>query len=228
VRKIISTYLALLPCELRFTYNEYGKLAVSDDQNDRALNFNLSHSADLALHIDCRKPSCHSPTIGFQNARNLDGLALIKLYGNVTPALVGRRLSAEKAREVIERNRRISFQKEKAWCRFQGGVGIGHAFEPSSRSSATTRKTRRAERPVRYATDILDEPFAFFQPMPDDARVWVRRRMRGEASHEAGANSAFAKCLPVHRVPSRDDLDLRFIATRIGSRNNALLSQTAH
>jgi hypothetical protein len=101
VRKIISTYLALLPCELRFTYNEYGKLAVSDDQNDRALNFNLSHSADLALHIDCRKPSCHSPTIGFQNARNLDGLALIKLYGNVTPALVGRRLSAEKARRGV-------------------------------------------------------------------------------------------------------------------------------
>jgi 4'-phosphopantetheinyl transferase len=50
LRKIISTYLALAPCELRFTYNEYGKPAVSDDQNDCALSFNLSHSAELALY----------------------------------------------------------------------------------------------------------------------------------------------------------------------------------
>jgi 4'-phosphopantetheinyl transferase len=49
LRKIISAYLALAPCKLRFTYDEYGKPAVSDDQNDRAINFNLSHSGELAL-----------------------------------------------------------------------------------------------------------------------------------------------------------------------------------
>jgi 4'-phosphopantetheinyl transferase len=50
LRKILSAYLALPPGQLRFTYNEYGKPTVSDDQNDRGLNFNLSHSAELILY----------------------------------------------------------------------------------------------------------------------------------------------------------------------------------
>jgi 4'-phosphopantetheinyl transferase len=54
LRKIISAYLALPPGQLRFTYNEYGRPAVSDDQNDRALNFNLSHSAELILYAVTR------------------------------------------------------------------------------------------------------------------------------------------------------------------------------
>jgi 4'-phosphopantetheinyl transferase len=54
LRKIISAYLALSRGELRFTYNEYGKPAVLDDQNDRALYFNLSHSGELALYAVTR------------------------------------------------------------------------------------------------------------------------------------------------------------------------------
>jgi 4'-phosphopantetheinyl transferase len=54
LRKIISAYLATPPSQLRFTYGEYGKPAVSDDQNDRALNFNLSHSGELALYAVTR------------------------------------------------------------------------------------------------------------------------------------------------------------------------------
>jgi 4'-phosphopantetheinyl transferase len=54
LRKIISAYLALAPGELRFTYNEYGRPTVSDDQNNVALNFNLSHSAELALYAITR------------------------------------------------------------------------------------------------------------------------------------------------------------------------------
>src|SRR6266540_35880 len=54
LRKITSAYLSLPPGQLRFTYNEYGKPAVSDDQNDRALNFNLSHSAELILYAVTR------------------------------------------------------------------------------------------------------------------------------------------------------------------------------
>jgi 4'-phosphopantetheinyl transferase len=54
LRKIISAYLAIQPCQLRFTYNDYGKPAVSDDQNDCALNFNLSHSAKLILYAVTR------------------------------------------------------------------------------------------------------------------------------------------------------------------------------
>jgi 4'-phosphopantetheinyl transferase len=55
LRKIISAYLALPADQLRFTYNEYGKPAVSDDQNDCALNFNLSHSAELILYAVTRE-----------------------------------------------------------------------------------------------------------------------------------------------------------------------------
>lgn len=54
LRKIISAYLELPPSQLRFTYNEYGKPAVSDDQNGRGLNFNLSHSAQLILYAVTR------------------------------------------------------------------------------------------------------------------------------------------------------------------------------
>jgi 4'-phosphopantetheinyl transferase len=54
LRMVLSAYLALAPGQLQFTYNEYGKPAVSDDQNDRALNFNLSHSAGLALYAFTR------------------------------------------------------------------------------------------------------------------------------------------------------------------------------
>jgi 4'-phosphopantetheinyl transferase len=54
LRKIISAYLALPPGQLRFTYNAHGKPAVSDDQNDRALNFNLSHSAGLIVYAVTR------------------------------------------------------------------------------------------------------------------------------------------------------------------------------
>jgi 4'-phosphopantetheinyl transferase len=54
LRKIVSAYIALRPGQLRFTYNEYGKPSVSDGQNDRALNFNLSHSAELILYAVTR------------------------------------------------------------------------------------------------------------------------------------------------------------------------------
>jgi 4'-phosphopantetheinyl transferase len=54
LRKILSAYLGFSPDKLQFTYNQYGKPAISDGQNDRALNFNLSHSAELALYAVTR------------------------------------------------------------------------------------------------------------------------------------------------------------------------------
>ncbi len=50
LRKILSAYLHIAPCELRFIYNEYGKPSLSADQNHCALSFNLSHSNNLALY----------------------------------------------------------------------------------------------------------------------------------------------------------------------------------
>ena len=50
LRGILSTYLRVPPNEIKFIYNEYGKPAIHDNQNYCALNFNLSHSKDLALY----------------------------------------------------------------------------------------------------------------------------------------------------------------------------------
>jgi 4'-phosphopantetheinyl transferase len=50
LRKIISIYLPISPGALQFTYNEYGKPDIADHQNDRNLNFNLSHSNNLVLY----------------------------------------------------------------------------------------------------------------------------------------------------------------------------------
>jgi 4'-phosphopantetheinyl transferase len=54
LRRVISTYLALAPDEVRFVYNKYGKPFISDDQNHGALSFNLSHSNGIALYAVVR------------------------------------------------------------------------------------------------------------------------------------------------------------------------------
>jgi len=58
LRKIIALYLPVSAGAVEFIYNKYGKPAISDDQNGRNLNFNLSHSHELALY-------------GFASARRL-------------------------------------------------------------------------------------------------------------------------------------------------------------
>ena len=54
LRKILSAYLRISPYELLFVYNEYGKPALSADQNCHALSFNLSHSDGMALYAVAR------------------------------------------------------------------------------------------------------------------------------------------------------------------------------
>ena len=46
LRRILARYLPLSPTELEFTYNKYGKPQLT---NAPSLQFNLSHSGDLAL-----------------------------------------------------------------------------------------------------------------------------------------------------------------------------------
>ena len=50
LRKIISNYLPVTPGDLMFSYNQYGKPQISAEQNDRNLNFNISHSHEMALY----------------------------------------------------------------------------------------------------------------------------------------------------------------------------------
>lgn len=49
LRVILGRYLDLAPRRLRFTYNQYGKPALSSEAGDGRLRFNVSHSHGLAL-----------------------------------------------------------------------------------------------------------------------------------------------------------------------------------
>ena len=49
LRAILGHYFALDPGELQFQYSEFGKPALIPSNKHEALNFNLSHSHDLAL-----------------------------------------------------------------------------------------------------------------------------------------------------------------------------------
>ncbi len=49
LRRILAGYLSIDPKTIRFTLNSHAKPAVVDDQNQKRLHFNLSHSRGLAL-----------------------------------------------------------------------------------------------------------------------------------------------------------------------------------
>src|SRR5205823_2761674 len=48
LRTILGRYLDTDPNQLRFTYNAYGKPALSSPESELGLNFNLSHSHHIA------------------------------------------------------------------------------------------------------------------------------------------------------------------------------------
>jgi 4'-phosphopantetheinyl transferase len=50
LRSILGAYLKVRPSELRFRYNSYGKPYLADDLKFEKLQFNLAHSAGLALY----------------------------------------------------------------------------------------------------------------------------------------------------------------------------------
>lgn len=54
LRILLGQYLAISPIEVIFTYNQYGKPILSDGINRMGLQFNLSHSQDLALYVFTR------------------------------------------------------------------------------------------------------------------------------------------------------------------------------
>jgi 4'-phosphopantetheinyl transferase len=49
VRKILSSYLDVLPGEICFSYSKFGKPALAPEKHENLLRFNLAHSRDTAL-----------------------------------------------------------------------------------------------------------------------------------------------------------------------------------
>ena len=49
LRSLLGRYLDIQPAQLQFAYNEYGKPSLSTSWQGKFLNFNLSHSHNLAL-----------------------------------------------------------------------------------------------------------------------------------------------------------------------------------
>lgn len=54
LRELLGRYLLVNPCELRFTYNRYGKPALDRKLHAERLSFNLAHSGGLALYAFTR------------------------------------------------------------------------------------------------------------------------------------------------------------------------------
>ncbi|MEM7757704.1 MAG: 4'-phosphopantetheinyl transferase superfamily protein [Cyanobacteria bacterium P01_A01_bin.40] len=50
LRQLLGNYLQINPCEVKFDYSDRGKPQLSNSQQDRQLQFNLSHSQDYALY----------------------------------------------------------------------------------------------------------------------------------------------------------------------------------
>lgn len=55
LRTILSRYLETDPASLRFSFNSYGKPALTDDSGGDTLRFNVSHSKNLALFAFTRQ-----------------------------------------------------------------------------------------------------------------------------------------------------------------------------
>jgi 4'-phosphopantetheinyl transferase len=55
LRRILSRYLNVLPKQIRFSYNQFGKPALSAETDDSQLRFNVSHSHELALYALARR-----------------------------------------------------------------------------------------------------------------------------------------------------------------------------
>lgn len=54
LKKILSLYLSISPQEIEFIYNDYGKPKLIDKINKLALQFNVSHSKNMAIYgITC-------------------------------------------------------------------------------------------------------------------------------------------------------------------------------
>ncbi len=71
LRTILSSYLQISPATLKFTYNQYGKPSVI---NSMQLEFNLSHSSDLAL-LAIGQRSSLGIDLEFFSARPYQGIA---------------------------------------------------------------------------------------------------------------------------------------------------------
>ena len=54
LREILGSYLKMLPGQLRFTYNDYGKPCLAGQLGGETLRFNVSHSHGLALYAVTR------------------------------------------------------------------------------------------------------------------------------------------------------------------------------
>ena len=58
LRQILWQYIHIKPGDIQFTYNEHGKPAVAQafaNTSDQHVEFNLSHSGDLAMYAICRQ-----------------------------------------------------------------------------------------------------------------------------------------------------------------------------
>jgi 4'-phosphopantetheinyl transferase len=135
LRRLLGRYLAIPAAEVRFEYLTNGKPQLAADQNQRSLQFNVSHSAGLAL-------------IAFGTERGL-GVDIEKIRADVDTAALSERFFSLRERaglkQLPEQSRVAGFFA--CWTRkeaFLKATGEGLSF-PLADFSVSTHPERDAE-----------------------------------------------------------------------------------
>jgi 4'-phosphopantetheinyl transferase len=88
LRRLLGDYLEIPPADVRFKYLANGKPDVESNQNSRALQFNVSHSGELALIAFC--------------ARHRIGIDIEKVRQDVDTASLAERFFSMRERESLK------------------------------------------------------------------------------------------------------------------------------
>ncbi|HQR53850.1 MAG TPA: 4'-phosphopantetheinyl transferase superfamily protein [Burkholderiales bacterium] len=156
LRVLVGGYLMQSPGSLHFEYGAHGKPGLAAGSSDVDLQFNLSHSGELALAAFCVG---HPVGVDLECAdRKVDALALAGRYGSPREQAMLQALDpAARSRRFIE-----LWTCKEAWLKASGlGVTAGLAGLDIDFSGA---RPHIAQLPQQEQGDVRDWSVALFEP----------------------------------------------------------------
>lgn len=173
LRVLVARYLGLRPQSLRFAYGPHGKPGLAAGCGDLALEFNLSHSGDVAFAAFCIG---HPVGVDLEPAgRTVDALALAGRYGSPGEQAMLQALDpGARARRFIE-----LWTCKEAWLKASGlGVTAGLA---GLDIDFTGLRPRIAQLPQRQG-GVCEWSLALFEPVLNHVAAVALR----DPHHELG------------------------------------------
>jgi 4'-phosphopantetheinyl transferase len=156
VRLILARYLMHHPAELRFRYGEYGKPELDKDASLKSLNFNVSHSADLAL---CAVGWNRSIGVDLEQIRDLpEAESIVKQYFSAGEAQVFLELKSEEREAAFF----ACWTRKEAYLKARGaGLQIPlDGFEVTLSSGSSAGFVRGVDRAWNITDLITDVGFS--------------------------------------------------------------------